>query len=153
MLNEEDGSYRYKGEVDDNYIYYSGMYFRILEIDKDGNIKAISEDNVTLMYSGFEKGYEKSYVNKWLNVSEADYSGVYEKALKNPDEFLVSSYYCSDVVDSTESITCDENANNYKITLLSLYDYKEAGGKTSFINNYWCGSINNWFSWSNLCIL
>ena len=70
VFNEETGVYTYKGEVDDNYIKYSGMTFRIMSIDKEGNMKAVSEENVTLLYPGLNNGYEKSIVNKWLNISE-----------------------------------------------------------------------------------
>lgn len=135
VLNEEDNTYRYKGEVKDNYIYYSGMYYRILGIDKDGNVRAISEENVTLMYPGFDNGYKDSYINKWLNSSETKNSGIFESALYGSDSLIVKSYFCSDSVSDAENITCDDNTTDYKITLLSLYDYKEAGGKSSFLNN------------------
>ena len=134
VFNEEDNTYRYKGEVDDNYISYSGSIYRIISIDADGNVKAVSEDNVTLLYPGFNNGYEKSYVNKWLNESDVADSGVYEKTLVNSKSLLDDTSFCSDVIDDVTKITCD-NVNNYKITMLSLYDYKECGGKSSFLNN------------------
>lgn len=134
VLDEETGIYRYKGEVDDNYIYYSGLMYRIIEVDKDGNIRAISEDGVTLMYPGFDKGYKDSYVNKWLNKSDVEYSGVFESTLVNSEKILADNYYCANAVTDLENIECEET-NDYKITLLSLYDYKESGGKSSFINN------------------
>ena len=123
VFNEEDNTYRYKGEVDDNYISYSGSIYRIISIDADGNVKAVSEDNVTLLYPGFNNGYEKSYVNKWLNESDVADSGVYEKTLVNSKSLLDDTSFCSDVIDDVTKITCD-NVNNYKITMLSLYDYK-----------------------------
>ena len=134
VLNEETGKYRYKGQVDDNYLYYSGLLYRIIEIDTNGNIRAISEDNVTLIYPGFDKGYKDSYVNKWLNTSEVANSGVFEHTLYGTDRFLTTNYFCANSVDDLENITCEESTD-YKISLLSLYDYKESGGKTSFINN------------------
>ena len=147
VLNEDEGIYRYKGEVDDNYINYSGMMYRIIGIDKDNNIKAISEENVTLMYPGFNKGYSKSYINKWLNINEKEKnSGVFEEAIYNSDSLLENTYYCFDSAKDTDNITCEEKNNDLKITLLSLYDYKEAGGKTSFLNNgneYSLGTLND----------
>ena len=41
VFNEEEGTYRYKGEVDDNYLFYSGMYYRIIGIDSRNNIYAV----------------------------------------------------------------------------------------------------------------
>lgn len=135
VYDEKTGVYTYKGEVVDNYLNYSGMTFRILGIDKDGNVKAVSENNVTLIYSGFNKGYKDSYVNKWLNTSEAKYSGIYESNLVNSDELLTKSYFCSDTIDDVNNITCDSEVTDYKITLLSLSDYKASGGKSGFLNN------------------
>ena len=134
VLDEESGKYRYKGDVDDNYLYYSGLMYRIIEVDKDNNVRAISEESVTLMYPGFDKGYNESYINKWLNLNDKEYSGIFEKTLYNTDKYLSNNYYCSNTVDDIENIECEETID-YKISLLSLHDYKQSGGKSSFINN------------------
>ncbi len=138
VLDEETGIYTYKGDVKDNYVSYSGMLYRILSIDKEGNIKMVSEDDVTLLYPNLKNGYEKSIVNKWLNSSDKKYSGVYENAIVNSKSIITNTKYCNDVIDDVANITCDEVLSDYNITLLSLYDYKMAGGKESFLNN---GSI------------
>lgn len=146
VLDEKTGKYIYKGEVNDNYIYYSGMYFRIMEVDEKNRIKAISEDNVTLMYPGFSKGYKDSYINSWLNTSEEKNSGVYEGVLVTPDTILTNTSYCTDQIADVANITCEEKTEDYKITLLSLYDYKTAGGKSSYLNNgkmFNLGSLND----------
>ena len=135
VFNAETGEYIYKGEVNDNYVLYSGMMFRILGIDKNENIKLVSEDNVTLIYPGFDKGYEKSYVNKWLNSSDEKFSGVFESILVNAGGLLDNTSYCADVIDDLTKIECKNVVEDYKMTLLSLYDYKAAGGKSSFLNN------------------
>ena len=110
------GKYRYKGDVDDNYLYYSGLMYRIIEVDKDNNVRAISEESVTLMYPGFDKGYNDSYINKWLNLSDKEYSGIFEKTLYNTDKYLSNNYYCSNTVDDIENIKCEETID-YKISL------------------------------------
>ena len=135
VFNEEENVYRYKGEIKDNYINFSGLTYRIIGVDKDNNVKAISEENVTLLYPGFDKGYKDSFVNKWLNTSEKKNSGIFENTLYNTNNIIANTYYCLDEAKDTENITCDEITNDYKITLLSLYDYRQAGGKTSFLNN------------------
>ena len=146
VFNEKDNIYTYKGEVEDNYLSYSGMMYRIIGVDKDKNIKAINEENVTLMYPGFEKGYKDSYINKWLNKSSNKDSGVYESTFYRANDLIKNTTFCSDVIKDPEKITCNEKNNDYKITLLSLYDYKQAGGKTSFLNNgksFNLGSLND----------
>lgn len=146
IFDEEKNEYRYLGEVDDNYLEYSGILYRIIGIDKDKNIKVISDKSVTMMYSGLEKGYDKSYVNKWLNYDkDVPGSGVYENNIKESVNYLSSTYYCEDIIDDIKNITCDKNSTNYKISLLSLYDYYKAGGKSSFLNNgetFYLGTLN-----------
>ena len=145
VLDEETGIYRYKGEVEDNYVLYSGMLYRVISIDKENRIKLVSENNVTLMYPGFKNGYKDSYVNKWLNSSDAKYSGIYESALVNSDVLLENTKFCADTIDDVSNITCEEEIDDYKVSLLSLYDYKLAGGKSSYLNNgemFYFGSLD-----------
>lgn len=146
IFDEEKNEYRYLGEVDDNYLEYSGILYRIIGIDKEKNIKVISDKSVTMMYSGLEKGYDKSYVNKWLNYDkDVSGSGVYENNIKESVNYLSNTYYCEDIIDDIKNITCDKNTTNYKISLLSLYDYYKAGGKSSFLNNgetFYLGTLN-----------
>lgn len=153
LVHDKNASiYRYIGKVEDNYLEYSGILFRIVGIDKDNNIKAISDSNLTLMYSGLEKGFDKSYVYKWLNKSDEKYSGVFENNMDSTDKYLTNTYLCDDVVSDLKNINCEKNNNALKITLLSLYDYASAGGKESYLNNgesYYLSTIddknNNYF--------
>lgn len=133
---EDRKEYRYIGDISDNYLEYSGIVYRIIGIDKDNNIKAITDKSVTLMYSGLEKGYDKSYINKWLNYNkDVKLSGFYENNIKESVNYLANTYLCKDVIDDVKNITCDKEEANNKITILSLYDYYKAGGKSSFLNN------------------
>ena len=146
VFDEKTKIYRYKGEVDNNYLLYSGLMYRIISVDSEKNIKAVSEENVTLIYPNFSAGYDKSYVNKWLNKSDTKYSGIFENTLVESDKFLVNTSLCSDKIDDLSKITCEETYNDSKITLLSLYDYKEAGAKNSYLNNgteFNLGSLNS----------
>lgn len=146
VLDEKTGVYNFVGNVDDNYISYSGMLYRILSIDKDNNIRIVSEDILTYMYSGLENGYEESFVLKWLNSSDKKYSGIYEKTLFNKDELLVNSSVCVDTIDDLNNITCEKVNSDYKVGMLSLYDYKFYGGKNGFLNNgksYYLSSLNS----------
>lgn len=136
LVHDKDaGIYRYIGKVEDNYLEYSGILFRIIGIDKDNNIKIISDSNLTLMYSGLEKGFDKSYVYKWLNKSDEKYSGIFENNMDSTDKYLTNTYLCDDAISDLKNINCEKNNNALKITLLSLYDYASAGGKESYLNN------------------
>lgn len=136
VYDEDKKEYRYIGEVSDNYLEYSGIIYRIVSIDSENNIKLVSDNNVTLLYSGLEKGFSNSYVYKWLNYDKnVKYSGVYESNIKESVNYLTNSTYCDDVVDDVTSISCDKLESSGKISLLSLYDYYKAGGKKSYLNN------------------
>ena len=146
VFDEEKNVFKYKGQVEDNYVLYSGMLFRIVAIDNENNIRMVSEDNVTLLYPGLDNDYDKSYVNKWLNKSEEEHSGIYENELLNSEELLTETYMCSDKIDDVSNITCEEYYMTKKITLLSLNDFKEAGGKSSYLYNgnmYYFGTLNS----------
>ena len=135
IFDENTKTYIYKGKVSNNYLLYSGNLYRILSVDKNNNVKLVSEKNLSIIYSGLEKGFEKSYINNWLNIGDSKNSGKFEKSLYNSDKLLTNTYMCNDTVDDLKNIKCENNTNNYKITLMSLYDYKTAGGNNSFLNN------------------
>ncbi len=147
LIHDKDANiYRYVGNVDDNYLEYSGILFRIVGIDEDNNIKVISEKSLTLMYSGLENGFDKSYINKWLNKSDEKYSGIFENNMDDIDKYLTNSYLCMDNINDLKDISCENNNNANKMTILSLYDYASAGGKESYLNNgetYYLSTIND----------
>ena len=133
VYDEKNNIYRYIGNIDDNYIKYNGILFRIVEIDNFNNIKIVSENNVTLMYNS-NSIFDKSFVNKWLNKTEEKYSGVFENNLYDTSS-LENTASCSDIIDDLTKITCSSVDTNNKISLLSLYDYSASGGKQSYLNN------------------
>ncbi|NLC48570.1 MAG: hypothetical protein GX758_04345 [Tenericutes bacterium] len=135
IFDEEKNIYRYKGQVEDNYLLYSGILYRVIAIDNENNIRLVSDKSLTLMYSGLENGFEKSYINKWLNLSDEKHSGIFENTMYEKNDLLSYTYMCDDTIEDLLEITCNENNNEYKITTLSLYDYFEAGGKESYLNN------------------
>ena len=134
ICDEDLGTCIYKGDVNDNYLEYSGMTYRIIGLDNKQNVVAVSENIVTLMYTGLEKGYDNSYINKWLNQSDLSHSGIYENILFDTD-LLEYTSTCNDTINDLENITCNDTNSNNRISLLSLYDYKQAGGKSSYLNN------------------
>ncbi|MBQ4262976.1 MAG: hypothetical protein IJB83_01870 [Bacilli bacterium] len=147
VYDKEKNIYVYKGDIDDNYLYYSGIMYRILGIDNENNVRAVADKNVTIMYSGLNRGYEKSYVRTWLNIIEDEnHSGIYMNNFYDYESILAHSYVCNDVIDDVNSITCENNTNNDYVSILSLNDYSIAGGKESFLNNgenFYLATINS----------
>ncbi len=135
VFNEKKNTYTYIGNVSDNYLYYSGTMYRIIGIDASENIKLVSDKSVTLMYSGLSNGYDKSFINKWLNSSDEEHSGIFEKNLYDKQSLLTKTITCDDVVSDLTNVTCDNANYERKIGILSLYDYTSAGLKDSYLNN------------------
>jgi hypothetical protein len=136
VYDEKTNTYSYKGLTKDNYVYYSGVLFRIVGIDTAKNIKLVSDKSMTLMYSGLDKGYKESYIYKWLNKSEdAEHSGVFDDILYNKGNLLTNTITCGDIVDDLTSIKCGSKNSDEKYSLLTLYDYATAGLNESYLNN------------------
>jgi len=134
-LYEEDNGYVFKGKEVNNYLEYSGYLFRIISI-KDNNIKLITEESLTNLAWGISDDYNSSYIKSWLD-GEEEHASIFYNSLNNPDNYLVDSSFCIDKLD-VDTKECKNNINT-KIGLLSLIDYKKAGGSKSYLvqNGYW----------------
>lgn len=126
---EDKNYYYYKGKINNNYVWYSGRLWRIVNIDKD-NIKLITEENQTSLVWGYKQNYNNSYIKDWLNDS-------FLKSMDNYDKVLEKSNYCIDEIRD-DNITCNEK-EEMTVGLLSVSEYLLAGGKDSYLNNnsYW----------------
>ncbi len=133
VASETDETNYYKGEVEDNYVQFSGMLWRIINVDENGNVKLISEDVVSnLRYDS--TGYKDSNVEAWLN-------NVFYNSLTNPDKYLVDTTYCVGAVNSVDDInsSCSETVTA-KVGLLSIDEYNKTVSNgisaASYRNNY-----------------
>ena len=127
-LYEKNGYFYYKGHEVDNYVYYSGRLFRIIDID-DG-IRMIEDETLTNLVWTYDSNYEKSYIHEWLTS--------YLKTLKDYDLYLKKNKWCNESV-SFEEYKCNNTIEDY-VGLISTNDYLQAGGKNSYLNNetyYW----------------
>ncbi len=135
-LIKEENNYVYKGLVENNYIEYSGILFRIVKVNSDNSVVLITEDNQTMLT------FNDSY--SWLNSSDSLYQSFY-KNLTNAD-YLVNTNICVSIFDEIDNITCDEVTSENKIDQLSLYDYINAGANESYLNNesyFYTSTVNN----------
>lgn len=142
LIKNEDNTYYFKGQVENNFVYYSGRLWRIIKTTKDKNIVLISEEIQTLMPYGEDIEYQNSYLYNYLNNIDA-YSLFY-KTLNNTD-ILVNTQYCEDIVTDTENVTCKATKSDYQITLLNLKDYLNSGANEGFLNNntyFWLMDFN-----------
>jgi len=144
LMENEDGTYTYVGNVNNNYISVSGNLYRIMSIDANNNIKIIAQEAITVMPL-FEKDvFNNTSISHWLNKLELENTGIYEKTIKN-SSFLVKNSSCICQLESFENHICNEALDLNKFGLLSLKEYLAAGGQNSYLNNgtsFWLGNRN-----------
>lgn len=130
-----NGSYYFNGEDNDNYIEYSNLIWRIIKINPDNSVSIILNNAITSLAKGEAKEFNKTEINKWLNTSNEDYSGILAKNLNNVSKYLTYTKTCNDVVDDTKAITCKNQTSDTYITIPSINDYINTGSGKSFMNN------------------
>ena len=67
-----NGTYYFNGKDSNNYIQYSNILFRIIRINKDNSITAVSDNSLTALANGENKEFKDSYINMWLNDQNKD---------------------------------------------------------------------------------
>ena len=132
-LKEINGDYYFQNDVDNNYLIYSNILWRIIKVNNDNTVKLISNDVLTYLSYG-ENDYENSYMNMWLNKTDDDNTGILENLLNTPNNYLTNDSICKDSISDTKHITCDEINDTDLIGTLSVFDYINAGGKDSYLN-------------------
>ena len=136
-LYPDGDGYRFIGQNVQNYVYYSGMLWRVIRVNEDSSITMITDENVSSLVWGYDTNqFEDSYINEWLNPKEGvEHSGYFYQHLSNPDNFLVTQTTCVDVLDKAKE-SCEKTYTKGKIGLLSTSDYLKAGGTNSYLNNH-----------------
>ena len=130
-LKKINKNYYFSGEVNNNYISYSNLIWRIIKITEDNSMVLVSDDAVgTLAYGDISTLYDSSNLTLWLN-DESKFS----KILNKKEEYLNLTNTCIDKISDIKNITCDSVNSDLYVGLLSLEDYLNTGGNTSFINN------------------
>ena len=139
QINNE---YYFIGNAENNYLEYSNILWRIIKINKNNEILAISDSSLTsLAYGNTE--FKKSYINKWLNNIENDeYSGILEKVLNNKEELLIKTTTCLDKVKTIDNSECKEKSIDTYMSLLSTKDYANIGKESYLINKEYFYLIN-----------
>lgn len=136
-MQEIDDKYVYVGENPNNYVYYSGILFRIISIDSEGNIKLITENSMTPLVMAYDDvNYDSTYVNKWLNkIDEEEHTGIFENYLVDKEKYLVKTNTCIDTTDDINASSCEEYNSNYYVGILAIDEYYNANAYESYLNN------------------
>ena len=136
-LKQVNQTYYFYGNVDNNYVRYSNLLWRIVRVGADNTVVLVTDQVVgNLAMGNKESTYQDSNIMTWLNLNtENGNSGVLEKNLSNKESVLVKNEICMDMVDDIEKITCETMDKEHYVGLLSVQDYIRTGGSKSFIHN------------------
>lgn len=143
LYKNSDGTYYFKGQVQNNYIFYSGLLWRIVKINDDNSVMLITEETQTELPYGDTLDFEKSYVNNYIN--NVDSNSIFYNNLINTD-YLTNTKYCTDNIDDFDNTSCTNTNNNYKLTLLTTHDYINSGANNGYLNNetyFWLMNSNS----------
>ncbi len=136
--------YYYTGtneEISNNYLWYGGHHWRVVEIDTDANtLLLISQQPLTAIFPASvvwdtKEEYEASYVNAWLN-----------KYFYNSLDSSIQNSIISNTFNIGIYTDVDEITTTQKVGLLDAALYKRAGGANSYLNIQDSWLLGNRFS-------
>ena len=109
----------YVGNVDNNYIYFNNMLFRIVRVNDDNSVLIVSNDALANVDYTNDGRFTDSALDKWLN----DY--FYNLLEPSCQDLIKSSSWCDDVISSDNITTteCSRQTDKRKVGILSLQDY------------------------------
>lgn len=135
-----NSNYYFVGNTDKNYVKYKNITWRIVKITNNNSTVLISDEPLTSLAFG-NSTYEESSIIDWLNETDNEESGILANAIGS--DYLTNTNACIDTLDDTKNITCDDIYDEYQISLLSMFDYANAGSSDSYINNGYYTYLSN----------
>lgn len=135
-----NSEYYFYGTDVNNYVSYSNLIWRVIKVNNDNSITIVLDNSITSLANS------NSSIDKWLNKTEEEYTGILENNLNNLNKYLTYTNTCKDVIEDTKNITCKETVEDTYITTPSLNDYVNTGGSNGFMNNeeyYYLINTNN----------
>ncbi|MBE6125499.1 MAG: hypothetical protein E7186_04130 [Erysipelotrichaceae bacterium] len=146
VFKDDNGDHYYINDPENNYVVYSGRTFRVLRILSDKTVKMAAVDVQGISVLNKNEDFTGSSLFRWLNSSENEKDGIFEKTLRNTEKYLTGGVFCTDKVDDASQIACTVNSEKVNVTMLTLEDYLSTGGAKGFLNNgtrFWLASNNS----------
>ena len=114
-LFSSSGNYIYKGAVNNNYLKYNNILWRIVRINADNSLDIIVDDYISVLpWNSNITSFKESEIYDYLN----------NDFLVNLDkEMLVTTSYCEDKIDDLEKITCNSQNTNDYVKLLDVANF------------------------------
>jgi len=121
IKKKKGDNYTYVGDADDNFVLFSGMMFRIVNIDNEGNIKLIADNTISnVSYGDNNLGFKDSNIYTWLN--QYFYNSLNKKSMK----YVKETTWCYDDQKTAGIISTCNNSIKGKVGLLTVSEYEKA---------------------------
>ena len=133
LYKKKDGYY-FRGNVQNNYVWFANRMFRVLSVEDDNSVRLASNDLVSMFMWGEDNSYDKSNIRLWLTKTDDDLSGVYYKTIPNFDKYIKKTEYSLDKLNG-DKVSVGKKKYSDDVTSISLNDYILSGGKDGFLNN------------------
>ncbi len=134
-LRQTKDGYYFIGSVENNYVKVFNRIYRVIDINKNNEIKIVSNNNEAVFTYGNDNSFSNSNINFWLNKGKEDLSGVYYYSIPSPKEFLVKTSYKIGTFNNDKITYNDKEDYSDYFSLLNVSDYAKALGKKSYLNN------------------
>lgn len=137
------GSYIYKGNVDNNYVTFSGLTFRILKMNYGSTVELVLDDPITsLNWNNELTNYDKSELHRYLNEEFIKYLN---------KDLLTTSSVCMDIVNDINSKECEIVLEDVFVKTLDINSYLNTISSESYINEdeeyIWLSDRNDTMVW------
>lgn len=119
VRNSTDETNYYRGDNPNNYLLFSGMLWRIVNVNEDGSVKIVTHNNIANISYGQEGEYfDNSNIQTWLNQ-------YFYSKLSDTSYIKEDSVWCMDSIDNlSQSLNpCSIYSKPAPVGLLTLYDY------------------------------
>ena len=144
IVNESTEKGYYVGNIENNYIMFNNMLFRIVKVNDDNSVTIVSNDSLANVDYTNDGRFAGSTLDEWLN------NYFYNLLEPRYQKLIKSSNWCDDIITSENysSITeCNRESAKRKIGILSVQDYnKSYDGKGSYLdkdNLTWYANFDN----------
>jgi len=114
-LYTASGSFVFKGDVDNNYLIYNNMLWRILRVNIDGSIEIILDDYMNMLpWNSEVTKFSKTELYDYLNQDFLDNL--------NKDLLVSNNPFCDSVINKITDECTDNNITSY-VKLLDVKDF------------------------------
>ena len=138
-LFSSSGNYVYKGDVNNNYLKYNNMLWRIVRINMDKSMDIILDDYISILpWNDKALSFKESDLFKYLN----------NEFLNNLNkDMLTEINFCTDEVTDLTKITCEKQNSDSFVKLLDIASFLNSikNNKSYLVSDdeiFWLSDIN-----------